>query len=53
MFEVITEASPLHFASEHKDIRTINALISNGANANIRDSGGWSPLTIACRHSIL
>ena len=37
----------LHFAAEHGDVSLLDALIEAGADLNVRDRGGATPLRIA------
>ena len=39
--------TPLHFAVENNDIKTINFLLSKGANIEAEDNQGWTPLYLA------
>ncbi|XP_041056011.1 BRCA1-associated RING domain protein 1 [Carcharodon carcharias] len=42
--------TPLHVASIKGDITTVEQLLENGANPNIKDHAGWTPLHEACNH---
>jgi len=42
--------SPLHQAARYADIQIIEELIINGADVNITDIAGWTPLHVACYH---
>ncbi len=42
--------TPLHRAAAYADERTINFLIENGANKEVKDENGDSPLTWASKH---
>ncbi|XP_069790043.1 BRCA1-associated RING domain protein 1 [Narcine bancroftii] len=42
--------TPLHIASIKGDIATVEELLENGANPNIKDNAGWTPLHEACNH---
>ncbi|KAJ8979003.1 hypothetical protein NQ317_015719 [Molorchus minor] len=48
------EQSPLHFAVKLGDLNLINTLLENGAEVNIIDTFGNSPLSLACveKHDI-
>jgi ankyrin repeat protein len=40
--------TPLHYACEHGYIDIVRALIKSGANVNIGDKSGWTPIHLAC-----
>ncbi|XP_062907647.1 BRCA1-associated RING domain protein 1 isoform X1 [Mobula hypostoma] len=42
--------TPLHIASIKGDVATVEQLLENGANPNIKDNAGWTPLHEACNH---
>ena len=41
-------ATPLHWAAERQDLAVVNALIGRGADINIKDNLGYTPVEIAC-----
>uniref|UniRef100_A0A3B5MB06 Ankyrin repeat and kinase domain containing 1 n=1 Tax=Xiphophorus couchianus TaxID=32473 RepID=A0A3B5MB06_9TELE len=42
--------TPLHFAAQNGDDRTIRLLLEKGAAADVRDKAGWMPLHLACQN---
>jgi ankyrin repeat protein len=41
-------STPLHWAVRHDDLKTVNSLISSGANVNATNRYGVTPLSLAC-----
>jgi ankyrin repeat protein len=45
--------TPLHFAVKHNDVEVVNALLSAGANPNIKSKNGVTPLHTAAQYNEL
>ncbi|XP_014862944.1 PREDICTED: ankyrin repeat and protein kinase domain-containing protein 1 [Poecilia mexicana] len=42
--------TPLHFAAQNGDDRTIRLLLEKGAAADVQERAGWMPLHLACQN---
>ncbi|KAM4742363.1 ankyrin repeat and protein kinase domain-containing protein 1 [Anableps anableps] len=42
--------TPLHFAAQNGDDRTIRLLLEKGAVTNVQEKAGWMPLHLACQN---
>lgn len=42
--------SPLHTACQKGDAKTVQRLLENWADVNLRDENGFTPLFVACKH---
>ncbi len=45
--------SPLHVAARFNYFEIVDLLIKEGANVNLKNSYGWTPLMVACEHDNL
>lgn len=45
--------SPLHVAARFNYFEILDLLIKEGANVNLKNSYGWTPLMVACEHDNL
>lgn len=45
--------SPLHVAARFNYFEIIDLLIENGADVNLKNAFGWTPLMVACEHDNL